>query len=67
MQVFRLARVMLSIPIGTLAARAGISTREVGRIERGEVQPKPATIAALDAAFLEVLRARLDAGCGRVL
>ncbi len=62
MQLLRLARVVFGIPVGALAAKAGISVREVSRIERGDVRPKPDTLDAIDAAFVALIRARFGAG-----
>lgn len=59
MQLLRLARLMFGIPVGALAVKAGISAREVSRIERGDVRPKPETLAALDMAVVALVRARL--------
>ena len=64
MQSLGLARRLLGIRLAHLATRAGISAREVSRIERGDVCPKLATLAALDAAFLALVRARLSGGDG---
>ena len=59
MQLLRLARLVFGIPVGALAARAGVSAREVSRIESGHVRPKPDTLDAIDAAFVALVRARL--------
>lgn len=61
----RLARVVFGIPVGALAAKAGISAREVSRIERGDVRPKPDTLDAIDAAFVALVRARFGVELGR--
>lgn len=63
MQLLRLARLMFGIPVNALAARAGLSVRELSRIERGDVRPKPATLEALDAAFLALVRSRVNGEC----
>ncbi len=59
--VFRLARLVLGIPLSVLAEHAGISSKELGRIERGEVHPRRETLAALNDAFAAVVTARLGA------
>lgn len=59
MKLLRVARLVLGIPVSALAARAGVSVRELARIERGEVRPKAETLAALDSAFMAVLQSRL--------
>lgn len=59
MKSLGLARRLLGIRLAALAERAGLSVREVARIERGDVLPKPATLAALDAAFVAIVLARL--------
>jgi transcriptional regulator with XRE-family HTH domain len=63
MQSLGFARRLLGIPLSDLAARAGLSVREVSRIERGDVRPKPATLEALDAAFVALVLARVNAEC----
>ena len=65
MQLLRFARLVFGIPVCALAARAGISAREVSRIERGDVRPKPETLAALDTAFVALVRARFGAELDR--
>ena len=52
----KLARVMLNIGQAKLAARAGISVRELARIENGEVQPKALAAKAIDAALMAIVR-----------
>ena len=66
MQTLRIARLVFGIPLSALAAKAGVSTKEIARIERGDVWPRPETFAAVDAAFVELLGSRLDsAGADR--
>lgn len=59
MQTLRIARLVFGIPIAALAAKAGVSTKEISRIERGDVWPRAETFAAVDAAFVELLGSRL--------
>jgi transcriptional regulator with XRE-family HTH domain len=47
----KLARTALKIGQRELAGRAGISVRELGRIERSEVQPRLELTRRLDKAF----------------
>jgi hypothetical protein len=66
MQVIRVARLVLDIPAGLLAARAGLSARELHRIERGLVMPTSTTLRALDQAFLDLMAERLRPWTGAV-
>jgi predicted transcriptional regulator len=52
----KLARVLLGIGQTQLAKRAGISVRELARIEIGEVHPKAQASQALDAALVAIIR-----------
>ena len=49
---------MLGIGQAQLATRAGISVRELARIESGEVQPSAPAWAAYDKALEEIVEAR---------
>ena len=46
---------ILDVSQRDLARRAGISVRELSRIEKAEVMPKREAAAALDLAFAEVI------------
>jgi predicted transcriptional regulator len=59
MQLLRLSRIVFGIPGSVLAAKAGVSAREVARIERGDVRPKADTLLALDGALVALVRARV--------
>lgn len=54
----KLARTALNIPQRELASRAGISVRELGRIERSEVQARLELTQRLDRAFTGVILER---------
>ena len=56
MFAIKLLRVMLGIGQAQLAARAGISVRELARIESGEVHPRAPISQALDAALMAIVR-----------
>lgn len=58
MYVLKLLRVLLGIGQAQLAARAGISVRELARIERGDVRPSAPSMAAYDRAIEEIVEAR---------
>ena len=58
MFALKLLRVMLGVGQAQLAARAGISVRELARIESGEVQPSAPAWAAYDKALAEIVEAR---------
>jgi transcriptional regulator with XRE-family HTH domain len=58
MFALKLLRVMLGIGQAQLASRAGISVRELARIESGEVQPSAPAWAAYDKALAEIIEAR---------
>ena len=58
MFALKLLRVMLGIGQAQLATRAGISVRELARIESGEVQPSAPAWAAYDKALMEIVEAR---------
>ncbi len=64
MRLLRTIRLVLGIPVHALAAEAGVSVRELHRLERGAVRPKHSTLAKLDAALEAILerRARHEAG-----
>ena len=49
---------ILDVSQRDLARRAGISVRELSRIEKGEVMPKREAAAALDRAFKQIIQAR---------
>lgn len=51
-------RRILGIGLSDLARRAGVSVRELHRIERGEALPHAATAQKLDQAFLQVVLER---------
>ena len=63
MRLVRTLRNLLNIQQDELARRAGISARELSRIEKAVAVPTPETIAGLDAAFTKLLdeRARASA------
>ena len=54
----KLLRTMLRIGQSQLAERAGISVRELARIENAEVLPRPPAAKALDKAFAEFVLER---------
>jgi predicted transcriptional regulator len=58
MFAIKLLRVMLGIGQGQLASRAGISVRELARIENAEVLPRAPAAKALDAALMKIVRER---------
>jgi len=58
MRTLRIARLLLGVSAQDLARAADISTRELARIERGSVRPHPDTVDRLDAAFVNLFRAR---------
>ena len=58
MFAIKILRVMLGIGQGKLAARAGISVRELARIENAEVTPRVPAAKALDAALMGIVRDR---------
>ena len=60
MQALRIARLVFGIPLSVLAAKAGVSRKEIARIERGDVWPRAETFAAVDAAFVALLGSRVD-------
>jgi transcriptional regulator with XRE-family HTH domain len=51
----KLARTALQIGQRELATRAGISVRELGRIERSEAQPRLELAQRLDKAFTGII------------
>ena len=57
----KLLRTMLRIGQSQLAERAGISVRELARIENAEVLPRPPAAKALDKAFAEFVLERAKA------
>jgi len=54
----KLARTLLVIGQSQLAARAGISVRELARIENGQVTPRESAARSLDAALVGIVRDR---------
>ena len=58
MYTLKLLRVMLGIGQAQLATRAGISVRELARIEAGDIQPSAPAWAAYDKALMEIVQAR---------
>ena len=58
MFALKLIRVILGIGQGQLAARAGVSVRELARIENAEVMPRAPAAKALDAALIGIVRDR---------
>jgi hypothetical protein len=62
MKALRILRALLGIPAGTLAVEAGVSVRELHRIEHRRVTPSAATLARLDDALARVLRRREQRG-----
>jgi predicted transcriptional regulator len=61
MFAIKLLRVMLGIGQAQLAARAGISVRELARIESAEVLPRAPAAKALDGALMDIVRERAQA------
>lgn len=61
MRLVRTLRNLLNIGQEDLARRAGISPRELSRIEKGVAMPQPETITALDAAFTKTIDERVRA------
>ena len=60
----KLARTALKIGQRELAQRAGISVRELGRIERSEVQPRLELTHRIDRAFTGFILERAVAATG---
>jgi predicted transcriptional regulator len=58
MQMLRIARLILGVPIARLSKVARVSAREIDRIERGAVAPQRATLERLDEALVTILRER---------
>lgn len=52
MQIIRLLRSLFRIGQAELATAAGISVREMARIENCEVTPSPETLTAVDKALM---------------
>ena len=57
MFALKLLRVMLGVSQAQLATRAGISVRELARIESGEIRDAP-SVDAYDRALAEIVEAR---------
>jgi predicted transcriptional regulator len=53
-------RSLMRISGAKLAAEAAVSMRELRRIERGDVRPRPETVDALARALAELLRRRIS-------
>jgi predicted transcriptional regulator len=62
METLRLVRCVFSIPARRLAAEAGVSEKELQRIERGTVAPQARTLTAIDEAFVRLIRQRVEEG-----
>lgn len=60
MQALRIARLVFGIPLSALAAKSGVSRKEIARIERGDVWPRVETFAAIDLAFVALLGSRVN-------
>ena len=58
MKLLRIVRSVFAIPQGELAKYADIGVRELNRIEKGEVAPSKATLAAIDKALSVIVTAR---------
>jgi len=58
MKALRIARLLLGVSGEHLAREAGISTRELARIEQGSVRPHVDTLVRIDEALVRVLRGR---------
>lgn len=61
MRILRLLRAVFSIPQVELARKAGLSVRELTRIEKGEVHVTKSALTALDEAVTSILIARISA------
>jgi predicted transcriptional regulator len=59
MRSLRLLRHLFAIQLNQLASEAGVSGREIRRVERAEVVPATATLVALDRALLKLVFQRL--------
>jgi transcriptional regulator with XRE-family HTH domain len=58
MKAVKTLRLLLNIPQAQLAESAGISARELSRIEKGQVYPSRETMTRLDAAFDQEMKNR---------
>jgi len=61
MEAVKLLRLILQIGQGELAELAGVSRRELSRIEKAEVMPSRDVAKAIDQAFLGVIYRRASA------
>lgn len=59
MKAVRKLRLILQVSQGQLADAAGISSRELARVEKGEVHPSRETAQRLDHAFDDIVNERL--------
>jgi predicted transcriptional regulator len=59
MKSLRLLRHVLDLSARRLAQAAGVSERELRRIETGAAQPTSGTLRALDAAFAAAIHQRI--------
>lgn len=59
MRLVRILRAVFGIPQKQLAERAGISVRELARIEEGEVAPKQRVLDELDRAARNIIDERV--------
>jgi predicted transcriptional regulator len=58
MQMLRITRLLLGVPIRRLSQVAKVSAREIDRLEQRSVMPQRATMERLDDALMTIMRER---------
>jgi transcriptional regulator with XRE-family HTH domain len=63
----RLLRAVFRVKLSELAMAAGVSAREITRVENGQVSPARGTLERLDGALVTLVQARVKGKDGSQL